>query len=64
MGTCFELGKDMATKGDEWAPPFIGCAKNIVGRWRPPPPHPHTHPSRPHCPRLLLGYGKLSLQHA
>ena len=31
MGTCFELGKDKAAKGEGWAPPFISCAQDTVG---------------------------------
>ena len=27
----FELGKDKAAKGEEWAPPFIICAHDTVG---------------------------------
>ena len=30
MGTFFE-GKDKATKGEGWAPPFISCAQDTVG---------------------------------
>ena len=29
--TFFELGKDKAAKGEEWAPSFISCAQDIVG---------------------------------
>ena len=31
MGTFFELGKDKAAKGEEWAPPFISYAQDTVG---------------------------------
>ena len=31
MGTFFELGKDMAAKGEGWAPPFNSCAQDTVG---------------------------------
>ena len=31
MGTFFELGKDKAAKGEEWALPFISCAQDTVG---------------------------------
>ena len=31
MDIFFELGKDKATKGERWAPPFLCCAKDTVG---------------------------------
>ena len=31
MGTFVELGKDIAAKGEGWAPPFISCAQDTLG---------------------------------
>ena len=31
MDTYFELEKDMAAKGEEWALPFISCAQDEMG---------------------------------
>ena len=31
IGTFYELGKDKAAKGEEWASPFIRCAQDTVG---------------------------------
>ena len=31
MGIFFELGKENAAKGEEWAPPFFSCAQDTVG---------------------------------
>ena len=45
MGTFIELGKDKATKGEGWALPFISCAQDTVGLYRP-------------LPLRLLGYEK------
>ena len=31
MSAYFQLGKDKAVKGEEWAPSFISCAQDTVG---------------------------------
>ena len=31
MGIFFELRKENAAEGEEWAPPFFSCAQDTVG---------------------------------